>query len=429
LADDKPASLSSDGEATSYDFSVKQTFGIAARYEAIFDLCWRAMRDFFYDAQLNNRNWDDVRRKYRRVAHAAVDDQTLVEVVQMMLGELNASHLGFGMFDRPPRPRLNDWRPVTAHLGVRFDASYRGPGLRIRDVLPDGPADRVTSQLAVGELVLSIDGHNVDPGRDLTEILNGPVDRDIHLRVRDVNGEDRDVTLRPISYAQARALLYEKWIDHNQQLVAKASEDKLGYLHIRGMDMGSFYRFEHELYSAAAGKDGIVIDVRDNGGGFTTDHLLTVLTQPTHAITVPRGGDPGYPQDRTVYATWRKPIVVLCNQNSFSNAEIFSHAIKTLNRGKLVGVRTAGGVISTGSVNIMNVGFLRRPFRGWFVSGTGQDMELNGAIPDYEIWPQPEELPTGIDRQLDKAIEVLKDQVMQWQAKPRPALQKNSQRP
>ena len=130
-------------------------------------------------------------------------------------------------------------------------------------------------------------------------------------------------------------------------------------MHIRGMNMSSFYRFESELYAIAADKDGIVIDVRDNGGGFTTDHLLTVLTQPVHAITVPRGGGPGYPHDRKVYASWTKPIVVLCNQNSFSNAEIFSHAIKTLKRGQLVGVPTAGGVISTGGVRIMDVGFLR----------------------------------------------------------------------
>ena len=132
------------------------------------------------------------------------------------------------------------------------------------------------------------------------------------------------------------------------------------------MDMPSFHKFEEELYAAGAGKDGLVIDVRENGGGSTTDHLLTALTQPVHAITVPRGGGPGYPQDRKVYATWNKPIVVLCNQNSFSNAEIFSHAIKTLKRGQLVGVPTAGGVISTGGVPIMDVGTLRLPFRGWF---------------------------------------------------------------
>jgi tricorn protease len=156
--------------------------------------------------------------------------------------------------------------------------------------------------------------------------------------------------------------------------------------------------------------------------------LLTVLTQPTHAITGPRGGGPGYPQDRVVYATWHKPIVVLCNQNSFSNAEIFSHAIKTLQRGQLVGVPTAGGVISTGAAQIMDVGTLRLPFRGWFLPNTGEDMELNGAVPDHIVWPAPGDSAAGRDVQLSKAVDVLLTDVAAWRQRPQPALRRASQR-
>ena len=195
------------------------------------------------------------------------------------------------------------------------------------------------------------------------------------------------------------------------------------------MNWPSFQKLERELYAVGAGKDGLVIDVRNNGGGFTADHVLTLLCQPSHAITVPRGGGRGYPEDRRVYATWSKPIVMLCNQNSFSNAEIISHAIKTLGRGKLVGVTTAGGVISTGGTSIMDVGFLRLPFRGWFVLPTGEDMELNGAVPDVIVWPQPGEMPAGKDTQLEKAVEVLSEDVAAWKARPRPTLRKASERP
>ena len=107
-----------------------------------------------------------------------------------------------------------------------------------------------------------------------------------------------------------------------------------------------------------------------------------------------------------MYATWTKPIVVLCNEKSFSNAEIFSHAIKNLKRGKLVGVPTAGGVISTGSKSIMDLGTIRMPGRGWFLPN-GEDMERNGAVPDHIVWPLPGEISSGKDRQLEKAIEVL----------------------
>ena len=194
------------------------------------------------------------------------------------------------------------------------------------------------------------------------------------------------------------------------------------------MNMSSFRRFEQELYKIGHGKDGIVIDVRENGGGSTTDHLLTSLTQPVHAITVPRGGGPGYPHDRKIYASWNKPIVVMCNQNSFSNAEIFSHAIKYLKRGQLVGVPTAGGVISTGGAGIMDIGFIRKPFRAWYLKKDGEDMELNGAVPHHVIWPHPGDMPKGVDKQLDKAIDVLKEDVAKFKATPMPKLKPASQR-
>ena len=428
LADGKPTSLSASGSTTSYPFSARQEVDLASRYEAGFDQCWRAMRDSFYDGSMNNRNWDAIRRKYARMAKASVDDAMFSSIVNLMLGELNASHMGFRMRRATTGDRQDDWREVTAHLGLRFDSQHKGPGLRVRDVILDGPSDRVKSQIQPGDIVLSIDGRSVDPDMELTSILNGPLARDVHLRVRSGEEEEREVTLRPVSYSAARSLLYEQWVQNNQNRVSAASEGRFGYLHIRGMNMTSFYRFERELYAVAAGKDGILIDVRENGGGSTTDHLLTVLTQPQHAITVPRDGGPGYPQDRSVYATWRKPIVVLCNQNSFSNAEIFSHAIKTLDRGKLVGVPTAGGVISTGARRIMDLGLIRMPFRGWFVIGTGEDMELNGAVPHHVLWPAPGEMPAGKDRQLEKAIEVLGAEVAAWQARPRPELRKASQR-
>ena len=234
--------------------------------------------------------------------------------------------------------------------------------------------------------------------------------------------------LRPTSYGAVRQLLYDKWVRDTRALVEKLSSGTLGYLHIQAMNQTSFYRFEADLYAAGAGKGGLVIDVRKNGGGSTTDHLLTALTQPVHAITVPRGGGPGYPQDRKVYATWNKPIVVLCNQNSFSNAEIFSHAIKTLGRGKLVGVPTAGGVISTGATTIMDVGTLRLPTRGWFLTDTGEDMELNGAVPHHVVWPQPGQLAAGKDVQIEKAVEVLLADVKAWNERPQPKLRKATER-
>lgn len=427
------------GPGGGYRFTAYQEIDLAKKHQAAFDICWRTMRDHWYDERLGNRDWNAIRAKYLPLAETT-DQEKLTTVIQLMLGELNGSHLGFfaggptlparrpGMPPEEPTAGDRKWNAVTAHLGVRFDDNFAGPGLKIRDVLPEGPASQKKSELKPGEVIVSIDGTEITPVLELTTVLNGLLARDIALKVQGLDGKTRDVTIRPITFTAARELVYKKWLNDNRAAVDKLSGRTLGYLHIRAMNMASFYEFEEELYNAGAGKAGLVIDVRENGGGSTADHLLTALTQPKHAIAIPRGGKPGYPQDRTVYATWNKPIVVLCNQNSFSNAEIFSHAIKTLKRGHLVGVPTAGGVVSTGGTAIMDVGFLRLPFRGWYVLENGEDMELNGAVPHYLVWPRPGDLPKGKDDQLAKGVEVLLADVKEWENRPQPKLRKATER-
>jgi tricorn protease len=385
------------------------------------------MRDHWYDGKLGNKDWNAVRTRYREMASRCPDNESLTTVVQMMLGELNGSHLGFTMTPTAP-PQPNQPRDVTAHLGVRFDPAFAGPGLKVRDVLPKGPADKKSSRLHPGDIIEKIDGKVVSPDMDLTTLLNGPIDRDIALSVKGDDGKERDVTLRPISYGVAQTLLYDHWLRHNRQLVADASNGKFGYLHISQMAMPNFRKFEEELVSEGAGRDALVIDVRENPGGSIADHLLTALTQPNHAITVPRGGGPGYPLDRKVYISWHKPIVVLCNQNSGSNAEIFSHAIKTLKRGQLVGVATAGAVVSTGAAPILDVGTLRLPTRGWFTINDGEDMEKHGAAPHHVVWLEPATLPSGQDAQLTKALEVLQADVAAWKSRPQPKLKLSTDR-
>jgi tricorn protease len=420
-----PTKLENGEKETGFSFSVLHDRSRSGRFREGFNAAWLAMNEIWYDPAMGNKNWEDVRRKYVDAASKSFDERGLSEIIELMLGELNGSHLGFtpSISDSPEPETPRKREHPTAHLGARFDPSYLGPGLKVRDVLPESPSDKAKSRLKAGDIILSIDGHRVDPSMDLTQVLNGPLDRDIQLvvqRAKEDATEEVPISVRPISYGRLRPLLYEQWLEHNRQMVEKLSDGKLGYLHIQAMDESSFLEFEQQLYNVGYGKEGLVIDVRDNGGGSTTDHLLTSLTQPKHAITVPRGGSTGYPHDRMIYATWSKPIVVLCNQNSYSNAEIFSHAIKAVGRGKLVGVQTAGGVVSTGVARVNDIGVLRAPFRGWFSIRDGKDMELNGAEPDFIVWPVPGEMPAGIDKQLEKGVEVLLDEVQKVPALPKP---------
>ena len=178
----------------------------------------------------------------------------------------------------------------------------------------------------------------------------------------------------------------------------------------------------------APARSGLVIDVRENGGGSTTDHLLTALTQPVHAITVPRGGGPGYPQDRKVYATWNKPIVVLCNQNSFSQRRDLQPRDQDAQprpaRRRADGRRRHQHRRDVDHGRRHAAAALPRLVR----ARHGEDMELNGAVPHHVVWPEPGELPAGKDVQIEKAVEVLLADVQEWTERPQPKLRKATER-
>ena len=188
--------------------------------------------------------------------------------------------------------------------------------------------------------------------------MNGTRGKETILEIRR-DGEDHTMLIQPVSWSAWNGLAYQDELRRNREKVDELSDGQLGYLHIRGMNMPSVHEFEHQLYAAAHGKDGLVIDVRNNGGGWTTD-VLTSLTAPVHSSTIPRGvawedaPKEAYPRDRRLIYAWSKPIVVLANEHSFSNAEIFTHAIKNTDRGTVVGEETYGGVISTGSFTLVD---------------------------------------------------------------------------
>ena len=251
--------------------------------------------------------------------------------------------------------------------------------------------------------------------------MNQKINERLHLEIRGNNGSSKEVIIRPKSSLSTER--YEAWINERKALTDKYSNGKLGYIHIRGMNWPSFERFERELMASGYGKEGVVIDVRYNGGGWTTDMVMAVLNVRQHAYTVPRGATDNleanhkkfkenYPYgERLPLSALTKPSIALCNEASYSNAEIFSHAFKTLGHGKLVGKPTFGAVISTGGRGLSDGSFVRVPFRGWYVKATEENMEWGPAVPDYIVENPPESKANNEDAQLKKAVEVLLEQM------------------
>ncbi len=355
---------------------------------------WRTLGERFYDAKMNGCDWEALRIKYETAAAGAGSSRQFERVVSQLLGELNASHLTFSA-----QPGIDEARneETTAHPGVVFrDAEKVGP-LVIERVIPGSNVE-----LRSGEIVMRIAGEVVTNRTPLHRFFNGAEDRSLPLVVLSEDGKERVVELRCISYAKARSL------DRSRSLPARGG---ISYLAVPDMNLETFDDLELKVYQESLVSDGLILDLRNNGGGREADRMLALFCQPVHSFTVPRDGPTGYPTDRRVHAAWDKPLVVLCNENTVSNAEIFCHAMRQTKRAPLVGKATAGGVMSAETVNIPDAGELLIPFRGWFHAYTGKSFELNGAAPDFPVDLTPADEDAGRDPQLEKAVEVLAESI------------------
>jgi len=395
---------------TPLSFAAKMKINYPKEREQIFDEAWRTLRDGFYDPDFHGKDWNELKAKYRPRALAASTKRDFREIFNYMLGEVNASHMGLYGSDRAKTQRES-----TGLIGVSVKPLNKG--VLVTHVVPNSPADRITSKINAGDVILSVDGVPINSSINFYSPLINRSNEKLLLEIKDKNGNKREVAIRPTN--SLRTQLYSEWVNSRKELVKKYSNGRLGYIHIQGMNWRSFEVFERELTAAGLGKEGLVIDVRYNGGGWTTDYLMTVLTYRQHAYTIPRGAAKNLKKEQTKFinhypfgerlpfASWTKPSIALSNENSYSNAEIFSHAYKTLGIGKLVGKPTFGAVISTGGRRLIDGSFVRLPFRGWYVKATKKNMEWGPAVPDIIVDNPPDAKARGIDPQLKRAVDEL----------------------
>ncbi|MEP0815253.1 MAG: PD40 domain-containing protein [bacterium] len=379
-----------------------------AELRQMYTECWRLLREQFYDPNLHGalKNWDAIYKKYLPLVEQAATPEEFNYIVFDLLGEIKGSHLGIygsSSFEGIPE--------YSGMVGLDFDPNYSGDGLRVSHVLRDGPADRDESKIIEGEIVLSVNGNKVDSSRDPYEYFEDTPGDQVDLLVRSADGEERTVHLIPMESFGWYQLSYLEWVHQRAQMAEKLSDGKVGYLHIQGMDMPSLDKFKADLFGLNNDKDAVVIDVRFNGGGYTHDQVLSYLMWKTYGFAKVRGGQ-FYSQPAM---SWKKPMCVLINGSSYSDAEIFPMAFKSLGLGKLVGVPTNGSVIGTIEWMLVDGTGFRLPLEGWFysdkknmeVSGTGG---FGGVQPDILVENNPDDVRAGQDPQLEAAVrELLKE--------------------
>lgn len=398
---------------TVFKFATYQSTDIADYQELAFRTIWGRLRDQYYDEGFHGADWPAVREKYLSAARRAGSLSVFGRVIRLMLGELDSSHMSYALTEKARKEWDRDrgfhgWKASTRHLGLRFDSNHRGSGWRIRDVIPGSPADRGEYGLKPGDLVTRVNGQEVAADTDPTRVLTGPDGFKADIVV-----DGRTLRLETISFAEARRLVDKCAIAKSRRFVHAQSEGRLGYLDVAAMNKASLASFRQEVYSEGFGRDGLVIDVRENQGGFTADRMMMTLFSPRHSLCATRGDDLGYNLGYSENPLWYKPIVVLCSEKTASNAEIFTHAIRQSGRGKLVGRQTGGAVITKRPFNVLDYGEIAVPRFGVFLPN-GTDMEYNGACPDVEADNRPDEIVKGEDRQLETAVRVLKAEVEDW---------------
>ncbi len=393
-----------DGARRRVSFVAKVKIEKPAEWAEMFDDAWRTMKYRFYDAQMHGKDWDALRAKYQPLVADVGDRHELLNIINEMIGELNASHTGAAAGGGAGSAES---RVATGHLGVELESDEAAGRYRVTHVYADGPADKDWVKVSTGDYLLAINGKPVKAGDNYWPLLNSTnrLNRKVAVTLNNKPSEDGAWTTRiEPSAAQAYSQLrYERWVKQRGEMTAKLSGGRIGYLHIQAMDQPSLRKFEKEIRENR-NKEALVIDQRFNGGGNIEQELLAILVQREYQIWQPRGTEAtGRP-----FAGFFGPKVVLQNWRSASNAEMFPAGFRALGLGKTVGTPTMGAVIGTGSYALIDGSTVRTPGVGVFLADAKRtNMENFGVQPDILIENTPEDNLAGKDRQLETAVQEL----------------------
>ncbi len=388
------------------------------------DEAWRLNRDFYWAPNMTGINWDAMRDRYRTIMPKAGTRSEAADIMGQLLSELGTSHTYIMGYDEPDRAK----RVSVATLGVEFVRD--GNVIRIGSILPGRPGDpELVSPLALphlniapGVVLLSIDGRTVRPDRDPYELLQDRAGKPVVLEIADDAQGNGRRTIEVVGLESDRPLRYAAWVEANRRAVDEASRGTLGYVHIPDMDAEGLTEFSR-LWFPQTTKQGTVVDIRDNGGGFVSSMVLARVARKLWAYQVPREGVAETYPSRVVNG----PSVILIDQNAGSDGDIFPESIRINGIAPLIGTRTWGGVVGIRADKPhLDQGVSTQPEFAWFDPRKEGEavwtLENDGVAPDIEVDLTPGDRLAGKDPQLAKGIEVLLEKLKANPPKPLPKL-------
>ncbi|WP_097254731.1 S41 family peptidase [Streptomyces sp. Ag109_G2-15] len=397
---------------------IRQTVDPAAEWRQMYDETGRVMRDNFWRPDMSGVDWDGVLDRYRPLLDRLATHDDLVDLLWEVQGELGTSHayvMPRGGYGNGARQGL-----LGADISRHEDGSWR-----IDRILPAETSDpEARSPLAApgvavrpGDAIVAVAGQPVDPVTGPGPLLIGTAGKPVELTISPAGGGDpRHAVVVPL--ADEEPLRYHAWVADRRAYVHETSGGRLGYLHVPDMQAPGWAQIHRDL-SVEVAREGLVVDVRENRGGHTSQLVVEKLARRIVGWALPRGMRPySYPQDAP-----RGPVVAVANEFSGSDGDIVNAAIKALGIGPVVGTRTWGGVIGIDSrYHLVDDTLITQPKYAFWLEGYEWGVENHGVDPDVEIVQRPQDYAAGRDTQLDKAISLALEALEERPAKTPPGL-------
>ncbi len=382
------------GKTRPLTFETRLMVDKTADYEQMLSELYYTLGQYYYDAGFHKADWKAVYERFRPVLQQVREDQDFADYANLMIGELNSSHMGFSM------PRTTRVDEPSAHAGAVW--SFAGGKTTLLRLIKDGPLYDQRGSVAAGDELLSVDGRPVEAAVNFWRAFNGKLDKRVKLIFRNPKTrKTAEVVIKPIPQSEENRLLLEEWIASRRQAVKAKSADQIAYIYLRAMGFGDLTRFLLELERDAVPRKALILDLRFNNGGNVHDRVLEALMKPVYAKWRKRGLGETF---QSTFGFADKPVVVITNEFTLSDGEMTTNGFKALRRGPVVGNTTYGWLIFTTSVGLLNGGSFRLPYWGCYTLD-GRDLEtLGGVVPDVKVVNDLGHAVRGEDPQLDRAV-------------------------
>ena len=382
-----------EGDIKRLEFEAPYNRHPSLERQYIFDHMAKQVEDKFYDKNLHDVDWKYYTSHYRDFLPYISNNRDFAVLMSETLGELNASHTGSGY--RTKGPDL-----TTAVFGAFFDDDYDGNGLKITEILPRSPLTNKSADVKPGDIITSIDGVELLPYQDYFPLMEGKAGKKVRLGIKDSEGKQKYVAIRPLSPGQQSDMAYQRWVERNEKIVDSLSNGKIGYVHVRGMDTRSYQNVYDRLLGKYRNHDAVVVDTRYNGGGWLHNDLVILLGGKKYVTFSPRGEEIGIEP----FSQWTKPSVMLVNESNYSDAHGSPFTYQTLGIGEVIGAPIPGTMTAVWWEDQIDPSLYFGIPQVTNKANDGTILENTQLEPDVIIYNNPTDVEAGTDSQLEGAV-------------------------